>query len=150
MKKLIFLILTAVFFINGCALKYALKQDPVYEKTLKYTQRGQIINSLETKALIDVVYLNPLYQEKFKNPTFLVGVYNDFDNTLINNEFNLTLNKKAPIEINTTIPAFIPYKYFPFYNNWMKYYIVKFPKTSKPYTLEYKSKHFGEVKFIFQ
>ena len=149
MKKLFFLLIT-IFLINGCALKSALNQDHFYEKTLKYTQRGQIINSLETKALIDAVYLNPLYQEKFKNPTFLIGIYNDFDNTLINNEFNLTLNNNKPIEINSTIPNFIAYEYFPFYNKWMNYYIVTFPNTNKPYILEYKSKHYGEVKFIFQ
>ena len=150
MKKIIFVIVSALLLLNGCAVETALKKDTLYEKTLKYTQRGQILNSLETKALIDAIHLNPLYQEKFKNPTFLIGIYNDFDNALINNEFNLTLNNLSPVEINSTIPPFIPYKYFPFYNKWMNYYLVTFPNTNKPYVLEYKSKHFGKTKFIFQ
>ncbi len=150
MKKFVFLFVSIFFILNGCAIKTAFKKDTLYEKTLKYTERSQILNSLETKALIDAIYLNPLYQEKFKNPTFLIGVYNDFDNTLINSEYNLTLNNKAPLEINTSIPSYIPYQYFPFYNKWMKYYIVTFPPVSKPYILEYKSKHFGEAKFIFR
>jgi len=120
----------------------------LYEKTLLYTQRGQIINSLETKALIDVVYLNPLYQDKFKKPTFLIGVYNSFKNRLINNEFNLTINSKPPVEINETIPKFVLYKNFPFYNNWMKYYIVK-TDTNPPFKIEYKSKDWGDVNFTF-
>jgi len=150
MKKVILILVSTLFIINGCALKSALKSDHLYEKTLKYTERSQILNSLETKALIDVVYLNPLYQEKFKNPTFLVGVYNNFNNTLTNSVFKITLNNKKPLDINTTIPSFIPYKYFPFYNSWMNYYLVTFPSTSKPYILKYTNKYYGSAKFIFQ
>ena len=145
MKK--FLLIFLLFF-SGCSIKSALKSDPLYEKTLMHTQRGQIINSLETKALIDAVYLNPLYNN-FKNPTFLIGVYNDFDNALINKEFNLTLNNQAPIKVSKTIPNFIPYKKFPFYNEWISYYLVEFNTTKKPFTLTYKSKHWGEVNLTF-
>jgi hypothetical protein len=146
MKK--FLLILMLLF-TGCSIKTAIKQDPLYEKTLIYTQRGQIINSLETKALIDTVYLNPLYPGKFNNPAFLVGIYNDFENTLQNQEFTLTLNGEKPLKINDKIPNYILYKNFPFYNEWMKYYLVEFNQTSKPYVLEYKSKHWGEVKFTF-
>jgi len=146
MKK--FLLIFLLFF-TGCSIKTALKQDPIYQKTLTYTQRGQIINSLETKALIDAVYLNPLFKNRFQNPTFLVGVYNDFDNALVNNEFNLTLNSQKPVKITKEIPSYIIYKKFPFYNEWMSYYIVEFPQTQSPLILEYKSKHWGEVKFTF-
>jgi hypothetical protein len=147
MKK-IFLIILTVFF-SGCGIQSALKHDPFYEKTLKYTQRSQILNSLETKALIDAIYLNDLYKNKFNNPTFLIGVYNDFGNTLINKEFSIYLNSKKPLKISKNIPNFILYKQFPFYNSWMTYYLVEFPKTNKPYVLEYKSKHWGEVKITF-
>jgi hypothetical protein len=147
MKKILFLLM--IIFFSGCSIKTALKHDPFYEKTLKYTQRAQIINSLETKALIDAVYLNDLYKDKFTNPTFLIGIYNDFDNQLINNEFSIYLNGKKPIKISKDIPVFISYKNFPFYNSWMTYYLVQFPKTNKPYILEYKSKHWGEAKITF-
>jgi len=148
MKKFALLLLPIMLLITGCSIKKAFKKDPIYEKTLRYTQRGQIINSLETKALIDVVYLNPLYQDKFKNPTFLVGVYNEFKNTLNNEEFNLTINSLPPTKISEEIPNFVLYKNFPFYNSWMKYYLVE-TNSSAPYTIEYKSKHWGEVKFTF-
>jgi len=148
MKKFAFLLLPFMLLFTACSVKTAFKKDPIYEKTLRYTQRGQIINSLETKALIDVVYLNPLYQDKFKNPTFLVGVYNEFKNTLNNEEFNLTINSLPPTKISEEIPNFVLYKNFPFYNSWMKYYLVE-TNSSAPYTIEYKSKHWGEVKFNF-
>jgi hypothetical protein len=138
-----------MLLFTGCSIKNAFKQDPLYEKALTHTQRGQILSSLETKALIDAVYLNPLYKNKFKNPTFLIGVYNNFDNTVDNEEFNLTLNNQKPVKISSDIPKFILYKNFPFYNEWMNYYIVEFNSTSKPLKLIYKSKHWGEVTFTF-
>jgi len=147
MKKILMLI--AVLLFTGCSIKSALKTDPLYEKTLTQTQRGQIINSLETKALIDVVYLNPLYKDKFKKPTFLIGVYNGFDNQLTNAEFSITLNGKKPLKISKEIPSYILYKNYPFYNEWMTYYIVTFDNTDKPYKLVYKSKHWGSETFTF-
>ena len=149
MKKLFVFLVILNFIISGCSVKKFITKDPLYEKTLKYTQRGQIINSLETRALIDAIYLNPLYPKKFQNPTFLIGVYNDFDNELINNEFNLSLNNTPPAKISTKIPDFIPYKFYPFYNEWMKYYLVEFNQTNPPYKLIYKSRHWGEVDFTF-
>jgi len=149
MKKIFFIFSIIMILFSGCSIKQAFNKDPLYEKTLKFSKRGQIVNSFETKALIDVIYLNPLYPKKFQTPTFLIGVYNNFENKLINNEYNLTLNNKTPFEINSTIPSFIPFKHFPFYNTWMNYYLIKFPNTNKPYMLEYKSKNWGEVKFIF-
>jgi len=150
MKRLLFLTVITSILFNGCAIKTALQTDPIYEKTLKYTRRGQIVNSLETKALIDAIDLNDLYPKKFQNPTFLVGIYNNQNNALENKEFSIFLNGQKPLNISTKIPNFIPYKNYPFYNGWMTYYIVTFPATSKPYTLTYKSIHWGETKFIFR
>ncbi|NPA12273.1 MAG: hypothetical protein GXO62_08520 [Epsilonproteobacteria bacterium] len=144
MKKLI-LVLFLIF--SGCSVKSALKQDPLYQQTLKYTKRCQIVNSLETKALIDVVYLTPLYQDKFKNQVFLIGIYNDFNNTPQNAEFTLLVNGKKA-KVSNSIPQYILYKNFPFYNEWMSYYLLK-TNSSKPVTIIYKSKHWGECKFIF-
>jgi hypothetical protein len=141
MRVLIFVIL-----LTGCSLKNALKQDPLYTKTIKYTKRCQIISSLETKALIDVVYLNPLYQDKFKNQAFLIGVYNDFNNTLNNIEFNITIGNNSPT-IKTHIPNFVLYKHFPFYNNWMKYYLIETNETNL--TINYSSKDWGSCKITF-
>ena len=150
MKRLLFLIISATILFNGCAIKTALKKDPLYEKTLKYTRRGQIVNSLETKALIDAINLNDLYPGKFQKPTFLIGIYNNDKNALQNKEFSIFLNNKKPLKISNKIPNFIPYENYPFYNAWMSYYLVTFPNTQKPYTLTYKSTHWGETKFTFR
>lgn len=147
MKKVALVLLMLLF--AGCSVNSIVSQDKLYDNALKYTKRGEIHNSLETKALIDAVYLNPLYPDEFNETTFLIGVYNDFDNTIDNEEFNLTLNNKKPLKISTDIPKFVLYKEFPFYNNWMKYYLVEFNVTNKPFILEYKSKDWGETKLRF-
>ncbi len=138
MKKALILL---ALFLTGCSIKPAFKHDPLYEKALKHTQRCQIVNSLETKALIDVIYLNPLYPQ-LKTQAFLIGVYNDFNNTLNNIEFNLTINSKD-INYSTKIPHYILYKNFPFYNSWMNYYFVT-TNTKAPFKIKYQSKHWGE------
>jgi len=143
MQKLFGFLFFISLIFTGCSLKNAIKQDPIYEKTLKYTQRCQIISSFETKALIDIVYLNPLYPNKFQKPTFLIGIYNDFNNTINNIEFNLTINNK-PIKVSS-IPNYILYKNFPFYNSWMNYYLIT-TDTKSPFVIEYKSKHWGKCK----
>jgi hypothetical protein len=146
-KKFFFIALLLISVFSGCSLKSAFHQDPLYVKTLKYTQRCQILNSLETKALIDVVYLNPIYK-RLKKPTFLIGVYNNFDNKLNNVEFKLLINSK-PVKYTTNIPKYILYKNFPFYNSWMSYYLVT-TDTSAPFTVVYESKHWGECKTTFR
>ena len=148
MKKLFAFLSLIIILFSGCGIKNALNQDPLYEKTLKYTQRCQVLNSLETKALIDIVYLNPLYPDKLQNPSFLVGVYNDFNNSLNNTEFTFLINKKPPTKISKNIPNYILYKNFPFYNSWMSYYILE-TNTPAPYLIEYKSKHWGECNVTF-
>jgi len=137
-----------LLYFNGCSIKDAIRLNPLHQKTLIYTQRGQIINSFETKGLIDAIYLNPLYNN-FKKPTFLIGFYNDFDDAFINKEFNLTLNNQFPIKISKKIPNFIYYKKFPFYNKWMNYYLVEFNNTKKPFILMYKNKNWKEINLTF-
>ena len=141
-KLLVFLL-----FFSGCFIKKDIKLDLLYQKILTHTKRGKITN-FKTKALIDGIYLNQLYNN-FKNTTFLIGVYNDFNNTLINKEFNLTLNNQIPIKISKKIPNFIPYKKFPFYNKWMNYYLVEFRKIKQPFILTYKSKQWGVINLTF-
>jgi len=101
------------------------------------------------KILVEYNESNISLYNSLKKPTFLIGFYNDFDDAFINKEFNLTLNNQVPIKISKTIPEIIPYKKFPFYNEWMSYYLVEFNTTKKPFILIYKSKHWGEVNLTF-
>jgi len=140
MKKIFLLILT-IFFI-GCSSKVAdiFHKDTKYITLTQYTQRGQLVNSLDTIALINATYINPILKESntTKNyEIFIIGVYNDNDykgyekGGIFNKNYKLTMNDmnftkatKADIKkLNLTT--------YPFYNKWMKYYKVYFPKTKE-------------------
>jgi len=134
-----------LFLITGCGIREAIKEDTLYQKVLPYAQEKQLSVSFETKAIVNGVYLNPLYPGKFATPTFLVGVYNGCENNLTGCNFSIKLNGSSPTDINNTIPNYILYKTFPFYNNWANYYIVKFPAVKPPYRLIYSNPDWGKI-----
>jgi len=137
MKKIILAIL--VLFFVGCSNKVSevFQKDDKYITLTQCTQRGQIIKSFETIALINATYLNPILKnnETQKNEVFIIGVYNENDykgykkGGVFNNHYQLTMNglkfTKAIKADNKTLNL----KSYPFYNKWMKYYKVYFPKT---------------------
>lgn len=155
--KYLFMVVGVILFLTGCEtkLKDVLKQDPKYIEVLKHTHRGEILNSFETKAIIVASYLGD-----DKNQTrFLVGVYNIDESPdinkggLFNKNYHLTLNdlnsSKISI-INEQEARNMQLANYPFYQKWMKYYIVKFPQSTKPYNLIYKNNFYGQVKLTFQ
>ena len=162
MKKRL-LCLATLLILTGCETKVTavLHQSPTQITIMKNTQRGQIINSLDTIAMINATYLNPTLKpdnkEAKKYEIFVVGVYNSNDikgyekggihnpnYTLRMNNSNYEFAKKADIkkmQLST----------YPFYNQWMKYYLVYFPKTdSNVMKLTYKNKEFGSTTLIFK
>jgi len=101
---------TFLLFSVGCSSKSALSVfngDVLYEKGLEYSRVGDIVNSFETKAILNATYLNSTqsskYDDKFHN--FLVGIYITEDNEeekdkfLNNKKYTLTLNNQ---DINKT------------------------------------------------
>ncbi|RUM55837.1 MAG: hypothetical protein DSY40_03290 [Nautilia sp.] len=161
-KKLLFLII-ALFLITGCETKITnlLKTNNKQITIMENTQRGQIINALDTIALINATYLNPTLNENNltakKYEIFLVGVYNSNDpksyekGGIHNPNYQLTLNDSNYERAEKANPIKMQLETYPFYNAWMKYYIVYFPKTdSDKLVLEYKNKEFGATKLIFK
>ena len=136
MKKLLLVIM--LLFI-GCSEKMSvLQKDEKYNTLTQYTQRGQITRSLETIALINATYLNPILKdnnETQNNEIFIIGVYNSNDykgyekGGIHNSHYKLTMNGiKYTKAIKADVKKLDLTKY-PFYNKWMKYYKVYFPKT---------------------
>ncbi len=168
MFKLLFLSLTLflLLFINGCHSKVpkeiedALKRDRYYEKALSYTKKGEIIKSLETKAIIFATYLNKL-DKKYKsdtNSSFLIGVYidNDFkkDEKKGLNNPNFTLKYQdgsKPILIKGLKEDSTLLKSIPLVNSWSNYYLVTFKDNHKrDVELIYTLKNYGETKLLFK
>jgi hypothetical protein len=162
MKKILFFLIT-LFLITGCETKVTgvLHQNETQITIMENTQRGQIINSLNTIAIINATYLNPILKpdnkEAKKYEIFVVGVYNDNDikgydkGGIHNPNYTLTMNNSNYEKVEKADIVKLELKYYPFYNSWMKYYIVYFPKTdSKILKLTYKNKMFGKTILVFK
>ena len=61
MKKLLFAIIMIFFVSCSDKVNEVFKKDTHYITLTQYTKRGEIVNSLETIALINVTYLNHIY-----------------------------------------------------------------------------------------
>lgn len=149
--------------LGGCAhheVFSVLKSDTLYEKGLDYTKTAHIVNSFETKAILNATYLNSVDGEKYDDlyHNFLVGVYITEDNEkeeekyLENEKYSLTLNgkiidKKEKLENKHPLFEHIPLK-----NPYAKYYIISFLKEKNQYnlSLEYQHPTLGKVILDFQ
>ena len=150
MKKIILILLT-IFFI-GCSSKVSeiFHQDDKYITLTQYTKRGQLVKSLETVALINATYLNPILGENNEtknNEIFIIGVYNSDDykgyekGGIHNPNYILTMNDENYTKALKADKIKLNIKNYPFYNKWMKYYKVYFPKTdSNILTITYFNK----------
>jgi hypothetical protein len=157
-KSLIIMIGLVLF--SGCTTKSALSvfgQDSIYEKGLEYTQVDDIINSLETKAILNATYLNAIdekYNDEFHN--FLVGIYivndneKDEDKFLNNKKYILTLNNQQINKSKQLVSTHTLWEHIPMKNPHAKYYIVSFKKdASTTLNLQYKHKIFGLLSLSF-
>ena len=137
MKKILLVIM---LLFAGCSSKVSdiFKKDDKYITLTQYTQRGQITRSLETIALINATYLNPILGENNKTKKyeiFIIGVYNSNDykgyekGGIHNPHYKLTMNDMNYTKAIKADEKKLNLADYPFYNKWMKYYEVYFPKT---------------------
>jgi len=146
--KIILTFFIILLGFNGCNMKVSniLQKDEQYITLMQYTRRGEIVNSFETIALINVTYLNHILKDKnITNEKFIIGVYNSNDykgykkGGIFNPDYNLTMNNQTFISAKKA--DIIKLKNYPFYNKWMKYYEVEFPKSnSNNLVITYKNK----------
>ena len=144
-------------FLVGCS-KTAMdmfSEDKMYQKGLEHTQVGDIVQSLETKAIVNATYLN-MVESKWQNEmdNFLVGLYiaNSDNNKFIENKnFILTLNGKSFEKIEELQISDAIYPHIPLKNPHAKYYMVSFKKDkSETLKLQYTNSSIGGVDLDFQ
>ncbi len=164
MHKIVFNILFFILFIisfNGCqsALNVFNKTGSQYEKGLQHTKVKNLIYENETKAIINVTYLNSMDNKKWDNEyqNFLIGIYISKDNKnksktyLSNAKYTLTENDRYFVKNTIISKEHSLYKNIPIKNPWAKYYIVSFIKGSdKILVLKYSHAKFGKVNFSFE
>jgi hypothetical protein len=137
-RVLIFLL---VILFSGCNTKVneVFNKDTKYITLMQYTKRAEIVNSLETIAIINITYLNPIIKKSsddvIDSEIFIVGVYNSNDykghkkGGLNNPNYTLTMNDINFTKASKVDLVKLNIKNYPFYNKWMKYYKVYFPKS---------------------
>ena len=137
MKKIILALIT-IFFI-GCSSQVSdvFQKDTRYITLTQYSKRGQLVKSFDTIALINATYINPILgetNETKNNEVFIIGVYNSNDykqydkGGIFNPNYTLTMNDMNFTKATKADKVKFSIKSYPFYNKWMKYYKVDFPK----------------------
>ncbi|MGE4294474.1 MAG: hypothetical protein AB7E49_02095 [Campylobacterales bacterium] len=136
--------------LSGCGRSafFTFTGSATYADALPHTQRGEIADRFESKALLTASYLNAIYPQDARyqdGEYFFVGLYIDKDfqgeKAGINNPlYNLTLNGQPyesalKVEENDEL-----LKLMPLVNRWSRYYIVRF-KTQPSHELSLKLTH---------
>lgn len=150
------------FGLVGCSqnLGFELfKKDHLFEQALLNTKKADLINSFETKAIINATYLDPIDEILQKNSTedFIIGVYITEDEKaenkryLNNPNYKLTLNDTNATQIKELNSTNKFYDHIPLKNPWAKYYTVSFAKNdkAKKLNLKYTHKTLGNASVIF-
>ncbi len=135
MRKIIFGLLAALLFV-GCSSKElrVFAEDKPYIEAMRYTKKGDILLSLEHKAMIIATYLNPLTNKDDKEYFFVrVFIDNDFEDEnrsgLFNPSYSLTLNGQKPLKITKLSTDSELAKRMPFIEPWYHLYLVTFAKS---------------------
>ena len=131
------LVALTAWFLVGCGQSafIGFTGSSTYVDALPHTQRTELTDRFESKALLSATYLNathpdePAYRE---HESFFVGLYihNDFKGEkagIHNPLFELTLNGAeylSATEVDRQDPLL---KLMPLVNRWSRYYIVQFP-----------------------
>jgi hypothetical protein len=162
MKMRFFWIAIAIVLsFSGCAQKGAFdlfKMDKAHERAVEQLRTGAIVLSLETKAILSTVYLNPIYPEQYKDGEYFIGaIYFEKDSLDVHDwDFNtygytLSLNgKKATIfeELSQSDPR---RTLIPIQNNWNKYYFIRFdPIAETSLALQLENNQTGSVVLNYQ
>ena len=160
--KLFSTILLGYALLSGCSSKSALSvfgEDSLYERGLEYTLIDDIVNSLETKAIINATYLNATNIDNWDNEyqNFLIGIYIVHDNEkeenqfLNNKNYHLTLNDKNISKTEVLLSTNILWEHIPVRNPHAKYYITSFQKDKNTsLNLVYKHSSLGMASLSFE
>lgn len=159
MKKVLTIAATA-FLLGGCSVPGAFdmfKMDEAHEKSVEQLRTGSIIQSMETKALVSAIYLNPVYPLEYKDDEyFVLAVY--FEKTIQDTSkwsieehgYTLSLNGTAPVSVERLQENDPRRKLIPVQNNWNKYYLVKFSKIKDSVLkLQLENNQTGSVVLIY-
>ena len=156
----IILTLSTMALLAGCtskeekALMEAYETKKSYHQQLQKTEKIQLYDGNNTKALLTATYLNEQNIDKEYKPdeVFIVGIYiEEMEEESFDQEgYSLTLNGSAPKSIQE-LPAGDPLlKHISFVSEWNYFYLITFPHTSsKSFKLLFESELYGKGELHF-
>ncbi|MFA6144790.1 MAG: hypothetical protein WCW84_03915 [Sulfurimonas sp.] len=148
--------LCTIVGFSGCAQKGAFdmfKMDEAHERSVEQLRTGAILESLETKALVSAIYLNPVYPQTYTDGEYFIGAFY-FSKGLRNVKkwdietfgYSLTLNGKKATSIEELKESDPKRALIPVQNNWNKYYFIRFDSVQEGnLTLVLESNQTGSV-----
>lgn len=153
--------LSAILVFSGCSQKGAFdlfKIDESHERAVEQLRTGAILESLETKALLSTVYLNPIYPEEYKDGEYFIGaVYFERDNRDVRKwdmntyGYSLTMNNQKPTILEELKPNDPRRGLIPVQNNWNRYFFIRFDSPSATsLVLKLENNQTGSVELSYQ
>lgn len=160
------IVVSIVLLFGGCSTKTnyeeALNINTLKAKYLNATEKGEILNSLQTKVVATVTYLNKVDPKKFnEGENFIAGIYYpSIQNSAINEGLdspNIELFMKVDGEkIEYTSAKEVKeddslLSQMPLYSKWYRYYLIKFEDVdAKEFDIVIKESSFGESVMEFK
>ena len=133
--------LSALLTMSGCADKGAFDlftMDKAHERSIEQLRTGSIVLSLETKAIISALYLNPVYPEQYKDgESFIAAIYFENDMRSVKKRdfkdigYSLRLNGKEPLEIEELRETDVRRQLMPVRNAWNRFYLIRYKNFSE-------------------
>ncbi|MDD2829018.1 MAG: hypothetical protein PHW18_05535 [Sulfuricurvum sp.] len=153
--------LSIMIGFSGCADKGAFdlfKMDKAHERSVEQLRTGSILQSLETKAVVSAIYLNPVYPEQYTDGEyFVIAVYFEKDNRDLKkwdinaHGYALTLNTKIPTQIEELKESDPKRGLIPVQNNWNQYYFIRFDSLPQgSLALQLENNQTGKVVLNYQ
>lgn len=150
------ILMALLLLLNGCGSRNALgyfKKDQYFEDAMTQLQTGTIVQALQTRAVINAVYLNGVDSKTYHGDEyFFIAVYIDndfFDDAkrgLFNENYSLTLNGAKALKITPLDDDNALRRSMPLAARWNEYYLVRFEESeSSKMGLKLASKRYGEI-----
>ena len=157
-KRLLSLMTVMLFW--GCSSKeekillHSYEHNNTYHKQLQKTEKIQLYEGRNTKAMLTATYLNPTLKEnnQTSDEKFIIGVHLEDEavEALQTEGYRITLNNKVAKEVRPLENNDTKLKNISFVTEWGSYYEVSFPHTQgRAFSLVFASELYGKGSLNF-
>ncbi len=163
MFRYILIPLSTIILLSACSGTTTafdfFKMDERHEKAITNLRTGTIVRSFETEAIISSIYLNNVMKNEYNTTeSFYISLYLKDDKRIYfksNSEqkvgYRVTLNGKSPLRAKELARNDKLRSLMPIQNEWNRYYLVEFEKTSDTILkLEFENDQLDVVELEYQ